>query len=137
MKNEEIMTISIDTVPYGKGMLRTQFNIDLPVYWEDGYYVASYPLFNIEICEKTIADVYKSIYEDIQVLWDEYARADDEELSKGAIELKRRLKESFYLAYSSDYDYQSTTLLQNYSTANACSYCLGSSGYECSESIGY
>lgn len=135
MKSEAIMTISIDTVPYGKGMLRTPFNIDLPLYLEDGYYVASYPIFNIEICEKTIVDVYKSFYEDIQVLWEEYANANDEELSKGAIELKHRLKESFYLAHSTDYDYQSSTPLYDYKIAYG--YGMRSFGYECSESIGY
>lgn len=96
----KMKTIDIDTVPYRKGMLRRQFNIDLPVYREDGYYVASCPLFNIEICERTIDDVCKAFLEDIQVLWEEYVEADDEELSKGAMELKQRLKESFCLAGS-------------------------------------
>lgn len=93
-------TIGIDTVPYRKGMLTSQSNIDLPVYEKDGYYVASCPLLNIEICERSMDDVYKSFLEDIQVLWEEYAEADDDELSKGAMELKQYMKESFCLADS-------------------------------------
>lgn len=135
MKSNELMTINIDTVPYGKGMLRTQFNIDLPVSLEDGYYVASYPLFNIEICEESFDNVYKSFCEDIQMLWDVYAKADDSELSSGAIELKRRLKESFHLAYADDFSLQSSTPLWNY--RDVYGYSLGSFGYECSEGIGY
>ena len=85
MQNEIISSMLINMIPYGRGFLKSAFDITLDIWKEEEYYLASFPLFDIEICEKSIPDVRIAFEEEICFLWDEYKQVSDQELSDSAI----------------------------------------------------
>ncbi len=90
-----IASLQVNTIPYGNGFLKADFNITLDIWKEEDYYLASYPPFDINLCEKSIEDTRTAFEEEICFLWDEYAKADDRELSSSAISLKNNLLQCF------------------------------------------
>ncbi len=95
MKNEIITTFSFDIIPYGKAFLKTEFVITINVWKEENFFLTSFPLFGIELCEDSLEDLQLAFEEEIAFLWDEYVLAPDEKLNKDAIALKRILKQYF------------------------------------------
>jgi hypothetical protein len=63
----------------------------LSIQCEDGYYCIDFPDADIYIAEKTIEDAKTAFFEDFIFAWQEYAEADDSELSGDAIQLKHWL----------------------------------------------
>lgn len=94
---EARIVIKIDSVPYGEASLRASRVIALPVSLDHGWYVASWPELNMELCEQTMENLVRSFHEDIRMLWEDYAMADDSALTPLAIQLKRSLLASFSL----------------------------------------
>lgn len=104
MQNKIISSLLINIIPYGQGFLRSEFDITLDIWVEDGYYLASYPMFNIELCEKSIDELRSSFEEEVCFLWDEYACVSDMCLSDEAIRLKEKLLQYFRLCTLDDLD---------------------------------
>ena len=86
----------INIIPYGKGFLKSEFDMTLDIWKEEDYFLASYPLFDIEICEKSIQEVKTAFEDEICFLWDEYTQTPNQNLSAGAIKLKEKLLEYFH-----------------------------------------
>ena len=110
-----VSTISFEFIPYGQGILKASFNISLDIHKDDDVFIASLPSLNIEICESSIDDVKESFCNDIRFLWDEFAMAEDDELTNDVKKMKALLKECFSLSTQNDFYQSSTSSRYSYS----------------------
>ena len=108
MRNK-FLAIPIEAISFEKAILSPRFNIELDVYEIDGEYHASFPLFNIEITADSIESVKDDFCEDICMLWEVYAEAEDSDLTDDAIDFKKRLKEYFSLCPTTEYEIPAPT----------------------------
>lgn len=91
------LEIPVD-VPCGDGFLCTKDRFLISLWREEGYYCAD-DILGLRISEaaQTYQELLDSICETLAFLWEEYAMAEDSELSEGAIELKQAMIRSFHV----------------------------------------
>jgi len=63
----------------------------MKMYKDNGYYVIEYKPLNIVVYTKTEAEAMKQLKDEIDILWNAYVLEDDDNLTEGAIKLKRKL----------------------------------------------
>jgi len=92
----DLTPIEFDYIDYEYKKLRFKERLVLTPKLDDSeqLYTISYPKFNLETFAYTRQEIVEGIKSDIAMLWNEYAEAEDEALTEGAIELKRRLLSS-------------------------------------------
>jgi hypothetical protein len=83
-------------IPYGSRFLRAKKSFMISVWREEGFFCADDTVgLGVSEAAPTYSELTTSIYEALTFLWDEYALAEDSELSAGAIVLKRVMLERF------------------------------------------
>ena len=89
----DLSPIEFDCIDYENKKLRFKERLILKPELDDSgqLYTISYPKFNLETFAYTRQEIIDGVKSDIRFLWDIYARATDEELAEGALELKQRL----------------------------------------------
>ncbi len=89
----DLSPIELDCIDYEKKKLRFKERLILKPELDDSgqLYTISYPKFNLETFAYTRQEIIDGVKSDITFLWDTYAKVTDEELTEGALELKRRL----------------------------------------------
>jgi len=89
----DLSPIEFDYIDYEDKRLRFKKRLVLtPNLDESGQlYVVNLPEFDLETFAYTRQEIIDGIKSDIRFLWDGYAKATDEELTEGALELKQRL----------------------------------------------
>lgn len=87
------------TVPYDSGVLRAKGSFVIWIWREDEFYCAEDTIgLGISEAAHTYDELRASINDTLAVLWDEYAMADDSDLSEGAIETKGYMLAHFYVS---------------------------------------
>lgn len=85
------------TIPYGSVVLRAKGNFVVSIWREEEFFCAEDTIgLGISEAAKTYDELRASINDTLSVLWDEYAMADDSELSEGAIDTKRFMRAHFH-----------------------------------------
>jgi len=89
----DLSPIEFDCIDYGDKKLRFKNHLVLTPELDDSeqLYTINYPKFKLESFAYTRQEMTESIKSDLIVLWEEYAKAVDEELAEGALELKNSL----------------------------------------------
>jgi hypothetical protein len=89
----DLAPIEFDYIDYGDKKLRFKNRLVLTPELDDSeqLYTISYPDFNLESFAYTRQEITDEIKSDIVFLWNEYAKAEDSELTEDALELKKRL----------------------------------------------
>lgn len=72
---------------------KLHFKYPQTYYWDliDGYYDIQVPYLCLEVMEKTRVALMESLREEFKFLWDNYAKENDLNLTKGARRIKRWL----------------------------------------------
>jgi len=89
----DLSPIEFDCIKYGNKKLRFKERLVLIPELDESeqFYTIRYPKFNLDTFAYTRQEMIDGIESDIAMLWKEYAKADDLELTEDALELKRIL----------------------------------------------
>jgi len=89
----DLSPIEFDYIDCGDKKLSFKNRLVLTPELDDSeqLYTISYPKFKLESFAYTRQEMVESIKSDLIVLWEEYAKVADEELTEGALELKNSL----------------------------------------------
>ena len=83
----------------GNGVLRAKGNFVISIWREEEFYCAEDTIgLGISEAAQTYDELRASINDTLAVLWDEYAMAEDSDLSEGAIEAKGFMLAHFYVS---------------------------------------
>lgn len=84
--------IRLETVRLGDRVLRLTSPRDVAVRVEEGVLVAEIEELELVSYAPSGAELRDSLTEDLFMLWDDYAQAPDEDLTRDAIELKQAVR---------------------------------------------
>jgi hypothetical protein len=92
----DLSPIKFDYIDYEDKKLKFKNRLVLTPELDDSnqLYTISYPDFNLYTFAYTRQEIIEDLKSDIAFLWDTYAKAADEDLTKGALEIKQKLLSS-------------------------------------------